>query len=231
MGATRSRITNPARLCRALLASFLALLQSTSVSAQGLYPRGDATCDVRSSAADIVATLHGLGGNSTCDNDDCDRDGTVGLADAACARGCVFADCPVPAHAPLVGTVAADSAAAIVPLSSIRITGQNFGDPEQPKRVLIGGQPAGSAEVLEDGSIEVTSTPRRPAADASMSTPTRAAPRRRRRRAKTSSGPVRRPRDRIRSASSTSAVARAASRRCLPAASALRYEKVERSRR
>ena len=116
------------------------------------FVRGDADCSLTRSAADVSVTVRGLGGTSACGNDDCDRDSRVSSADVACAAGCLFDDCPVPAGAPRVTGVTPATAAGIVPFAAIRITGINFGSSEQLQTVTIGGR---AAEVAE-----------RPAADA-----------------------------------------------------------------
>ncbi|MDX2168301.1 MAG: hypothetical protein SF182_14600 [Deltaproteobacteria bacterium] len=116
------------------------------------YPRGDATCNANVTAADLVATLRGLGGAAGCGNDDCDRDGAVTSADVVCATGCLFGLCPVPPHAPQVVSVAADSAPAVSPASVVRIAAQNLGASEAVARVTVGGL---EAEVIELGDGEI----------------------------------------------------------------------------
>lgn len=131
----------------AALSPFLSgMLPPARALAQGAYARGDATCDVDHSAADVVATVRGLSQRSLCGNDDCDRDGRLTIADAGCATSCLFDECAVPAHAPRVESVEPESAPGVVPLSSILIHGTNFGDGSRPIRVRIGGRPAPLAE-------------------------------------------------------------------------------------
>jgi hypothetical protein len=116
-----------------------------TAAAQGFYARGDATCNVALSAADVVAEVRALGGGSSCNNDDCDRDGSVTPADASCAASCLFGQCLISARAPQVAGVTADTAPSIVPLSAIRIAGTNFGSADRIKRVTIGGREAAIA--------------------------------------------------------------------------------------
>lgn len=110
------------------------------------YVRGDADCSLTLTAADVVATLKGLGGTGACGNGDCDRDGSTSPQDVPCATSCLFDECPVPAGAPLITSVTPATAAAIVPFSAARITGINFGPPERLQTVTIGGR---AAEVVE----------------------------------------------------------------------------------
>lgn len=137
---------------------WLALLTSSPVAAQGFFPRGDATCSINISAADISAEVRSLRGASSCGNDDCDRDGTVAASDVSCAIGCLFGECPVPSYAPQVTGVTADSAPNVVPLSSIRITVANLGTSEHPKRVTVGGITAPVA-FIDGDTLEVVVPP------------------------------------------------------------------------
>ncbi|MGH7786767.1 MAG: hypothetical protein ACRERC_07860 [Candidatus Binatia bacterium] len=135
-----------------LSVAVLCALLAGRAAGQGAYPRGDATCSVDVSAADLVATARGLGGASTCANDDCDRDGLVTPADRACVAGCLFDACPVPAHAAHVTAIAPDSALAVVPASVVRIAVDNLGPVDAIKRVTIGGL---EAEVIEQTEAEL----------------------------------------------------------------------------
>lgn len=130
----------------------LCLALAAPLAAQSLGRRGDATCSDDLSAADIVATVRGTGGDSVCDADDCDRDGAVTAADVACAAGCLFGYCPVPAHAPRLTAIAADSAPEIVPGSVVRLAVANLGPIDASKRVVVGGL---EAEVLEQTATEL----------------------------------------------------------------------------
>lgn len=136
------------RRCWGIVA-LLAVLAEPAAALQ--YPRGDATCNANVTAADLVATLYGFGGDG-CGNADCDRDGALTAADVACAAGCLFGACPVPAHAPHVESVAADSAPDVAPASVVRLAAQNLGPSDALTRVTIGGL---EAEVVELGDGEV----------------------------------------------------------------------------
>ena len=125
----------------------VATLVATAAGAQDLYARGDATCSLTLTAADVVAEIRALGGASLCGNDDCNRDGAVTAADVECAATCLFGTCAVPPNAPQVTGIAADSAPAIVPFSAIRITSANLGAADHLKQVTIGGLNALVAEV------------------------------------------------------------------------------------
>ena len=118
--------------------------------AQGFFARGDATCSGALSAADVVAEVRALGGSSSCHNDDCDRDGSVTAADARCTATCLFGQCVIPAHAPQVSSVTADSAPSLVPLSAIHIVTSNLGAADHLKRVTIGGREAQVVSVDTD---------------------------------------------------------------------------------
>jgi hypothetical protein len=131
----------------------LAIAAALRADAQGFYARGDALCSLRPTAADVVAEIQALGGVSVCNNDDCDRDGRVTAADVQCAATCLFGRCAVPAHAPAVTAVAADSAPGIVPLSGIRMGGGNFGSPDRVKRVTIGGREAAVVSFDPDSGV------------------------------------------------------------------------------
>ncbi len=124
---------------------------SAPVAAQ-VYQRGDATCGDGLTAADLVATARGVGGESACDNDDCDRDGVPTAADLDCAAGCLFRACPVPEHAPRVSAVTADSAPEVVPGSVVRVAVRELGPIDTNKRVTVGGL---EAEVIEQTETEL----------------------------------------------------------------------------
>ena len=131
------------------------LLFASIATAQGFFARGDATCSVTLSAADVLAEVRALGGNSVCGNDDCDRDGTLTPADASCAATCLFGECLIPSTAPAVTNIAADSAPTIVPLSAVRITGTQFGSAERLKRVTIGGVNAEIVGLIAPDTLQV----------------------------------------------------------------------------
>lgn len=131
-------------------------LAAAAANAQGFYSRGDAVCNLHLAAADVVAEVQALGGASVCHNDDCDRDGSLTAADVSCAATCLFGQCSIPAHAPQVTTVTAETAAGIAPLSGIRIVGANFGSADHVKRVTIGGREAQVASFdASTGTLEV----------------------------------------------------------------------------
>jgi hypothetical protein len=121
-----------------LVASWFAVLP---VAARVVVLRGDSDCNAVRSAADVVAATRGFGGMSSCDQDDCDRDGAVTAADVDCTARCLFNLCPIPPDAPQVSAAVPDSTAALTPLSVARITGINFGDETEPA-VTIGGMEA-----------------------------------------------------------------------------------------
>lgn len=133
------------------LVGLLALALATPAAAR-FYPRGDATCGDGLTAADLVATARGIGGDSGCGNVDCDRDGALTAADARCAAGCLFGVCPVPGHAPRLTGIAADSAPEAVPGSVVRISVANLGPIDANKRVTVNGL---EAEVVEQTEIEL----------------------------------------------------------------------------
>jgi IPT/TIG domain len=128
-------------LCRASIAAGLLFLSLTCgpISAQTSFPRGDSDCNVLRTAADVVAATRGFGGMSSCQNDDCDRDGEVTGADVDCTARCLFGTCPVPPDAPRVSAIVPDSTDSLTPFSVARITGVNFGDGSELMRVTIGG--------------------------------------------------------------------------------------------
>jgi hypothetical protein len=128
------------------------IIALTTTAAAQIHPRGDATCGGDLTAADLVATARAVGGESACDNDDCDRDGAPTAADVDCAAGCLFGYCPVPEHAPRLTGIAADSAPAIVPGSAVRVAVANLGPLEANKRVVVNGL---EAEVLEQTDTEL----------------------------------------------------------------------------
>lgn len=128
------------RIFRSVL--LLALFTVAPASAQVPSARGDADCDDRRSAADIIAAAHALGGAAACDNGDCDRDGTLTAADVACTAGCLFGSCPIPDHAPGITSITPELGSGIAPFSTVRVAGTGFGTPEEPKFVTIGGLPA-----------------------------------------------------------------------------------------
>ena len=131
------------------------LLLASTARAQGFFARGDATCSVTLSAADVLAEVRALGSTSVCGNDDCDRDGTLTPADASCAATCLFGQCLIPATAPAVTSIAADSAPTIVPLSDVRITGVNLGSTDRLKRVTIGGVNAEVVGLIAPDTLQV----------------------------------------------------------------------------
>lgn len=136
----------------AAIVSLLSVVLAAPLAAQDLPRRGDATCSGDLTAADLVAALRGVGGDSICDADDCDRDGAVTAADVTCAAGCLFGICPVPAHAPRLTGVAADSAPEVVPGSLVRVAVANLGALDANKRVTVEGL---EAEVIEQSEDEL----------------------------------------------------------------------------
>jgi hypothetical protein len=121
----------------------------------GFHARGDADCSVGLGAADVVASVAGVGGQSRCGNDDCERDGDVDAADVACAARCLFGRCPVPAHAPVATAVRPQTAEGLAPFSVARVEGGRFGSEDQLKRVTIGGATADVVRFLPPDAIEV----------------------------------------------------------------------------
>jgi len=119
-------------------------------AAQPFFDRGDADCSVGVSAADLVAAVRGLGGTSTCGNDDCDRDGMVTAADILCTAGCLFDSCPIPDNAPRVSGVTAESAPTVVPASVVRLSVRNLGSTDKIKRVTVGGFEAEVVDQTDD---------------------------------------------------------------------------------
>lgn len=117
---------------------------------ESYFGRGDADCTFTKRAADVVATLRGLRGESLCGNDDCDRDGLLTVADAECAAGCLFGSCGVPPNAPRVTGIAADSAPDIVPGSVVTVRGDNLGGASSVKRAVVGGVEAEVVGFEED---------------------------------------------------------------------------------
>ena len=115
--------------------------------------RGDANCSDRLSAADLVAAVRGAGGHSVCGNDDCDRDHATSHADVSCTAECLFGQCPIPPYAPAVTQVSPGFAPQIVPLSVIRILGNNFGSEDSFRRVIIGGIDAPTVETDVPGEL------------------------------------------------------------------------------
>lgn len=109
------------------------------VPGESFFARGDADCSRTLRAADVIATLRGLAGEGSCNNDDCDRDGAVTAGDAACAATCLFGRCAVPPNAPRVTGVAPDSAPDIGPGSVITVAGDNLGSATSVKRAVVGG--------------------------------------------------------------------------------------------
>ena len=114
----------------------------TPTESVGFYGRGDADCTVTLSAADVTGTVRGMTGQSTCHNDDCDRDGQVTATDVDCAARCLFGECPVPPYAPQIAAVLPHSAPGIAPLSVVRVVGTNFGSGERLRRMVVGGAEA-----------------------------------------------------------------------------------------
>ncbi len=106
---------------------------------ESFYARGDSDCSLTFRAPDVIATLRGVVGESVCGNDDCDRDGILDEADVACVASCLFGGCAVPANAPRVTGVAADSAPDIVAGSVVTVVGDNFGAATSVKRAVVGG--------------------------------------------------------------------------------------------
>lgn len=111
----------------------------TVLTGEGFFARGDSNCSLTLTAADVVAQVRGLGGSPICDNDDCDRDGSVTDADVDCAARCLFGICPVPPHAPQVTAVQAESTTTLVPFSTARVQG-SFGTQERTRSVRVGGR-------------------------------------------------------------------------------------------
>jgi hypothetical protein len=138
---------------------------TVSFEITGQFERGDTDCSVAMNAADVVTNVRGLGGLSTCDNDDCDRDGDVDDADVDCTARCLFGACPVPPHAPQVSEVLPESASGLSPFSlvSIRVpnlrsgAGQAAGTAgvEDLTAVFVGGQFADIVEVIEPDELLV----------------------------------------------------------------------------
>jgi hypothetical protein len=119
------------------------------------YARGDANCSVLRSAADVVAQLVALGGDTICDNDDCDLDGDVDADDVDCAARCLFGSCPVPPHAPRIVEVAAESAAAIAAFSVVRIDAENLGEEQDFQTARVGGMAATVLDYAPPGTLRV----------------------------------------------------------------------------
>lgn len=111
------------------------------VQAQDLFGRGDSDCSAALSAADAVAMARALAGETSCANDDCDRDGALTEADLDCTLTCVFGECLIPANAPTVIAVEPD-ADAISPYTTIHVFGDNFDSDRRLKRVTIDDQAA-----------------------------------------------------------------------------------------
>ncbi len=147
----RSRLTGS----RALGFLLAAALAAAPVRAQTPSQRGDVDCSGGYSAADVVASTRALQTAGVCENDDCDRDGTVTAADIACTAGCLFGVCPVAPQAPRVTAVVPDGSGGITPFSTVRITGVNFGEPEDVTRVTIGGLDAEIVEIVPPDTIVV----------------------------------------------------------------------------
>ncbi len=119
------------------------------------YRRGDANCSVTKTAADVIAALHGLGGETLCGNDDCDRNGEMDGADVDCGARCVFGRCPVPPNAPAVSEVLAHTSPAVAPFSTIRIVGTGFSSEDRLKSVTIGGRQAPVVDPVEPAELFV----------------------------------------------------------------------------
>lgn len=148
----RSAVGAPLVWLTAGLLMLLAMALAVGASGQEFHQRGDASCGAALTAADLVATARALGGVSSCGNDDCDRDGALTPADLACAAGCLFRACPVPAHAPRATGIDADSAPEIVPGSVVRLAVANLGPLDANKRVTVNGL---EAEVVEQTAAEL----------------------------------------------------------------------------
>ncbi len=140
---------------RALAFLLAATLTSAPVRAQTPSQRGDVDCSGGFSAADVVASTRALQTAGACDNDDCDRDGTTTAADIACTARCLFGVCSVAPHAPRVTAVVSDGTGGIGPFSTVRITGVNFGDPDDVLHVRIGGAEAEIVEVVPPDTVVV----------------------------------------------------------------------------
>ncbi|HYD49723.1 MAG TPA: IPT/TIG domain-containing protein, partial [Terriglobales bacterium] len=136
----------------------MALTLAGTAAAQG-YGRGDADCSAHQSAADILATAHGLHGDSACDNDDCDRSGTVDAADVSCSASCLFGDCRAPAHAPQITGGAPTTGSLIRAYAPLRLDGVNFAGDSALVTVEIGGVPAEIVEITGSDSIVVSVPP------------------------------------------------------------------------
>src|SRR4051812_23816233 len=88
-------------------------------TADEAFPRGDSDCTYLLSAADVVASLRTFDGDTTCQNRDCDRDGTLTAADVDCTARCLFGECAVPANAPTITAIAPEMGGSLAPFSTI----------------------------------------------------------------------------------------------------------------